>query len=112
MSVAWSTSTASDARRDIPLCRNARTRTTTLTFPPPSILAGTGVDASRERSDGVEADDATRPEAHEVEDEGMSRASRAISSRGSWMSWTLSRSRLRRLRYMSEPGSREVVVEI
>lgn len=41
----------------LPLLRKALTRTTTLTFPPPSSLAGIDEAASRERSEGVEAEE-------------------------------------------------------
>jgi hypothetical protein len=52
-----------------------------LTFPPPSILAGIDKAASRDRSEGVEAEEWTLPSQKELEEEaaeGINLESKAI----------------------------------
>jgi hypothetical protein len=91
----------------VPRCKKARTRTTTLTLPPRSILEITGiVVTSRDRSEGVEAEDAMAlaSEAGDGE-EGISLSSRAIVRNVSKMLWKQSWRRRRRMCYISRPFS-------
>lgn len=80
-----------------PRCKKARTRTTTLTLPPPSILASIGTVPSRDLSEGVEADEYTMRDSEAADGEGINLASRAIMYSVSLILRMLSSRRRRRM---------------
>lgn len=97
-----------NTERFVPRSRKARNRTTTLTLPPRSILDIAGMvvtSTSRDRSEGVEAEDAMKRTSGAGDGEGINLSSRAIVRNVSKMLWKLSWRRRRRMCYISRPFS-------